>query len=152
MSWGRKKKQEEKPVTIQPPKCQHLWKDFPWYFKSVYNQGFYGGNNNLSIKIYEPYVCARCKERKDILLEDFSFNDTNLTYEKALKKVEHFEEKYKGHWAERAIVEDMIFDFQMVDRQALEWLGYLKKFGQEDGTKLVLERGNGEKVEVKLGD
>ena len=150
MAWGRKKKQKE-PIAVQQQECLHLWKDFPWYFKSTYNQGDYGVNN-LSIKIFEPYVCARCKERKDILLEDFSFNDRNLTYENALKKLAYFEKKYEGHWAEKAVVEDMIFDFQMVDRQALEWLGYLKQFGQKDGTKLVLERGNGEKVEIKLGE
>ena len=107
--FGNKKEQEQKP-----PECNHKWKDFPWYIQSTY----YSGQSSYNITIYEPYVCILCKERKDIVLSKLS--RTNETFEQCLEQVEIAEEEYKDHIQPRAVVEDMIHDFQMIDKAYLE--------------------------------
>lgn len=106
--FGKKKEQEQKPL-----ECSHKWKDFPWYMKGVHYS-----NNSCEIEIYEPYVCIKCKKRKDILL--YEFNRQNISWKEFEKLYDETEERYKDHIQLRAVVEDQIHDFQMIDKAYLE--------------------------------
>lgn len=65
----------------------------------------------------EPYVCIFCKKRKEIVLENFTLVEINKV--KTDDTLNRFKEKYKSFVRDRAIVEDEINDFQLVDREAL---------------------------------
>lgn len=107
--FGKKKKQEQKP-----PECKHKWKDFPWYMKGVY----YNDYHSCRIRMYEPYVCIKCKERKDILLNEIE--QQNISWKEFEKLYNEIEECYKDHVQLTCIVEDQIHDFQMIDKAYLE--------------------------------
>lgn len=135
--WGKKSKRQE-PIEF---KCNHKWQDFPWYIQATY----FAGTRRFELKIVEPYVCIHCKERKDIVLhcverDGYSWND-------AEKLLEECWEKYGEHCQDRPIVEDMIHDMQMVDRQYLEILQSLhpEKFG-----KLISNVENGQLPDLKI--
>ena len=122
-NWGKKAKNTDKPVEF---KCNHKWRDFPWYIQATY----FAGTRRFELKIIEPYVCVHCKERKDVVLhhverDGYSWND-------AEKLLAECWEKYGEHCQDRPIVEDMINDMQLVDRQYLEILKSLhpEKFGE----------------------
>lgn len=124
----RKKKGEEQPVEIYKPKtCQHKWRDFPWFIE--YGRRVNGYSYKYFVTVYEPYVCIYCKERKNVPLENFeSSNYTSIETEKR-----RFENEYKDYIKPRAVVEDMINDMQLVDRQ---WLKIVDKLKEDP--KLVL--------------
>lgn len=144
------KRKNRKQITSSATECQHLWKDFPWYIEGEFNDN--KSQTEYNIFIYEPYVCVKCKERKDIVLNKVYGKGIYATHEGFKEKFNDLRKKYADYCLDKVIIEDMINDFQMVDRRALRWLGYMKQFGQEDDLKLVFERANGEKVEIKLGD
>ena len=112
MGWLFNRKKKE--TTLEKKECNHKWKDFPWYIQSTY----YPESSSYNIAIYEPYVCILCKERKDIILSKLSH--TGETFEQCLEQIETAEEVYKDHIQPRAVVEDMIHDFQMIDKAYLE--------------------------------
>ena len=112
MGWLFNRKKKE--TVLKKKECNHKWKDFPWYLKSTY----YSGQSSYNIAIYEPYVCILCKERKDIPLG--SISRTNETWEQCVEEVESVEEEYKDHLQPHPVVEDMIHDFQLIDRAYLE--------------------------------
>lgn len=105
--------------------CNHVWKDFDWYTESTY----YAEDKLISIRIIEPYVCVRCKKRKNVSIHYIE------TYAKSRKEsqeiLEDFKRPYKHRLKERAFVEDEINDFQLVDRDTLEVLRKLNpsKYG-----------------------
>lgn len=68
--------------------------------------------------MYEPYVCIHCKERKNIILNEIS--RMNVTWEDCLEEEEAVEERYKDYLKPKCVVEDMIHDFQMIDRAYLD--------------------------------
>lgn len=113
----RKKRSDETPVA--PPICMHKWKDFPWYITYTCN------GRNLEVNIKEPYVCIYCKDRQDKNLMSFSCVVSNV--EDRDKTIEEIKEKYKEYLQPKAIVEDMVNDFQMVDRQ---WLEFAERLSQ----------------------
>lgn len=96
----------------KPTVCNHKWKDFPWY-------SLYGiENGRYYFKIYEPYVCIKCKERRDELL--MRMNCT--TSKERDRKLEEYHEKYKNKLLDLVEVEDMVKDEQLVDREYLKLL------------------------------
>lgn len=122
-NWGKKQTIEAKPIEF---KCNHKWKDFPWYITALY----YEDTHAFDLKIIEPYVCIHCKERKDIVLH--SVSRANFSWKQASTLLEECEEKYGEFCQPRPIVEDMIHDMQLVDRQYLEIAEslYPEKFGK----------------------
>jgi hypothetical protein len=112
MGWfNRKPKVEE--VKPQKPVCNHKYKDFPWFYKARYNTS----TKELIFKVWEPFVCIHCKERINRLL--YERNSHYKTYEEADDYVTQFREKYADRMEEEVVVEDMIADMQLVDRDYL---------------------------------
>lgn len=108
--WPFTKKSKEPP---KPVECRHHWKDFPWYYEATYYKDTY----RLEAKLIEPYVCIHCKERKNVTLKEHQ--RVNLSYDEANELIDEWREKYKNYMEDRAIVEDMIHDMQLVDREYL---------------------------------
>ena len=113
--WNRKKKQ---PAPVEY-KCNHKWRDFPWYVSAMY----YEDTRKFELKIVEPYVCVHCKERKDVVLHEVT--RAGYSWDDALELLEDCDKKYGEYCEPRPIVEDMIHDMQLVDRQYLEILASL---------------------------
>ena len=112
MGWfNRKSKVEE--VKPQKPVCNHKYKYFPWFYEARYNTS----TRELTFKVWEPFVCIHCKERINRLL--YERNSHYKTYEEADDYVTQFREKYADRMEEEVIVEDMIADMQLVDRDYL---------------------------------
>ena len=112
MGWfNRKSKVEE--VKPQKPVCNHKYKDFPWFYEARYNTS----TRELTFKVWEPFVCIHCKERINRLL--YERNSHYKSYEEADDYVTQFREKYADRMEEEVIVEDMIADMQLVDRDYL---------------------------------
>ena len=112
-SWRKKLKNSDKPVEF---KCNHKWQDFPWYMQATY----YEDTRKFEIKLIEPYVCVHCKERKDVILHHLERD--NYSWDDAEKLVDDCWVKYGKYCKDRPIIEDMIHDMQLVDRQYLEIL------------------------------
>lgn len=121
-NWGKKSKNTDKPVEF---KCNHKWKDFPWYVSAKH----YEDVRQFELKIIEPYVCIHCKERKDVVLHEVT--RANCSWDDALELLIDCDKKYGEYCQPRPIVEDMIHDMQLVDRQYLEIFASLhpEKFG-----------------------
>lgn len=104
------KKKKAKKIT-----CNHKWKDFSWYI-TVEDK-----ITKSCVRVYEPYVCIHCKERKDEVIFEriFQYNFDVENYVKNLQK------KYPQI---KPIIEvnDEIADFQFVDRQYLAIAGVLQ--------------------------
>ena len=127
--WNRKKKKDEQPS--MPPPCRHRWKDFPWYINAEY----FSGIDRFEFRVYEPYVCIYCKERQDKLIFEFI---SSISKKEANKYIEDFEEKYDEHLKDRVIVEDMITDMQLVDREYLNIYESLKTLNPDKTPKLTI--------------
>lgn len=141
----------EKPV--EPPKCQHKWRDYDWYMEYTFDRN--PGLNCwiLSYKIFEPYVCTLCHDRNNVRLEEgrtsvASKDDLAM----ALSKIMSLYPKIKA----RAIVEDEINDDIHVDREYLKWADFLAgrreaPGGKDIQLKLEYERSGADAVERKEG-
>lgn len=136
-NWGKKSKRQE-PVEI---KCNHKWQDFPWYVQAIY----YEDTRRFDLKLIEPYVCVHCKERKDVVLHHVERQ--GYSWDDAEQLLAECDEKYGEHCEARPIVEDMIHDMQLVDRQYLEILKslYPEKFG-----KLASDVKDGQLPDLKI--
>ena len=112
MGWFKRKAkvEESKPQKLV---CNHKYKDFPWYYEASYNTN----TRYLVFKIIEPFVCIHCKERTDRVLYDH--HSYYKTYDEANDYVTEFKKKYAEHMEDRVIIEDMIADMQLVDRDYL---------------------------------
>lgn len=133
--FSKRKKTEETPKVIEPRPCQHKYKDFPWYTDGTYNEN----TKVLDVSIIEPYVCIHCGHRKDVVLDHFSriFGK----FEEAEKFYDDFQDgKYTNMIEKKAVVEDMINDMVLVDRQYIEI--YMRLHGEESNKN--------EKFEVNL--
>lgn len=149
MGWLFRKKEDkavfEKPK-VEVPECNHVWKDFPWYVAANY----YVNTHRQACELYEPYVCAKCKKRKDVLLDSRSWMP--VSPEEGSMLCCGFKETYKDHIAERGVIEDLINDYQLVDRTELEILEFLH--GNLNGSKdifLSITHNDGTETKVKVG-
>ena len=113
MAWFRKKQRskEEKGV----PTRNHKWKDFPWYMSGKYNYE----TRYATLEIVEPYVCIHCKERKDVVLH--SIARANYDWEDTKELLDTADKLYGKYCEPRPVVEDMINDMQLVDREYLKF-------------------------------
>ena len=117
--FNKRPKKSEKKVnpTYVPPvrECNHKYRDFPWYTDGTYNYD----TKVLDVSVIEPYVCIHCGHRKNVVLDHFCriFED----FEEAEKFYDDFQDgKYTNMIEKRAVVEDMINDMVLVDRQYIE--------------------------------
>ena len=142
--WNIFRKRKESQAEAPPlPACIHTWKDFPWYMTQKWNANpveivdhfaYDGPKGTLTIQIIEPYVCAHCHERKDIILT--TSVTRNIPYRQTNQIVEQFFETYKDRIQPVAVVEDMINDFIYVDREKLDILDRLRQIKKKEGSEL----------------
>ena len=104
------KKKKAKKIT-----CNHKWKDFSWYI-TVEDK-----ITKSCVRVYEPYVCIHCKERRDEVIFERIFQ-YNFDVENCVKNLQ------KKYPQIKPIIEvnDEIADFQFVDRQYLAIAGVLQ--------------------------
>ena len=104
------KKKKVKKIT-----CNHKWKDFSWYI-AIEDKGY-----KHYVRVYEPYVCIHCKERKDELIFERNFywiTDRDSAIKNLQKKYPQIKPIIE--------VNDEIADFQYVDREYLAIAGVLQ--------------------------
>lgn len=135
MSWFKKKKEvhsseKETSILYTPEKCEHLWWDSSPYF--IFSWRAYHDERNwkkekekqlgcLTAKIYETYICCKCKERDDTVLQTIEIED--ITRDNALIEIEKRKAEYKDFCKPRAEVEDKINDvLHNIDRELLNTL------------------------------
>lgn len=121
MRWPFRKKIDP-PVLIEPLPCNHKWYDFPPFLDYTLSQ------NVLHVWITEPYICIYCKEREDKRLVDDTYGGVSKAGAEDI--LNHYKKEYEGLLKPVGVVEDMVNDFQMVDKQSLEiaqQLGFIKK-------------------------
>lgn len=120
--------------------CDHKFRDYNWYLK--YKVGYINGKRKFSYTIYEPYVCVKCGERKDIELESaevdcfegFDLKGTLDAIQKAYPKIRPLAE-----------IEDEIGDDIRVDHEYLKWHDFVT-----GRTSKPLNYGDDGKIELKL--
>lgn len=105
-------KELSKPLCQQKGSKGHFYRDFPPYI--IWN---FDGDNPY-IKIKEPYVCCYCHERVDKILQSYSWNH-HVKWDQFDKALEQIKKEYKDIIKPIAVVEDMVNDAIMVDRQKL---------------------------------
>lgn len=122
----KKKAPEPEPIKIKTP-CEmfgHLWQDFPWFMEDSYDRD---RNYESHIEIIEPYVCRICHEIKKVKI--------GASYE-SCKRSEHDErkkrisEEYANYLKPIPVVNDMIQDAILVDRERLQIWNDLKNKGE----------------------
>jgi hypothetical protein len=108
------KKKKVKKIT-----CNHKWKDFSWYIIIQKEEKFL--NKFYTVRVYEPYVCIHCKERRDEAIFERIFQ-YNYEVENCVKNLQ------KKYPQIKPIIEvnDEIADFQLVDREYLAIAGVLQ--------------------------
>lgn len=117
----RKKKRQEDPALamLETMKCLHKFQDFPWYIEGLFKFCDYDFNyGKQTISIYKPYVCIHCKERKDVLLQEM--HNAHMTEAEGDQWYNAVRKQYAEHIKPRPVVEAMINDMQLVDREYLE--------------------------------
>lgn len=115
--WIKKKEDTSVPPIILT-KHEHLWQDFPWYID--FNWDTY----DYSVQIVEPYVCAYCRERKNIIL-DVRKGHSDRPGKVVSAIISTWENEFKRHIKPKAEVEDMINDFQHIDKVGLSYFHML---------------------------
>lgn len=122
-----KRKTREPPVFV-PPECPHTWKDFPWYMRGEWiTYGVGQQNGEFTLKISEPYICVHCKKRKDVDL--LNLTKMNISLKEANDILDTYEKRYKDELKPIPVVEDMINDYILVDREKLEIVEKLRNCG-----------------------
>lgn len=125
MSMWPFRKKDDQPAPA-PQACNHKWTDFPWFIDYSYTNA-----RSLRVMIKEPYVCVHCKKRKDVTLFDRTWS--GLKYKDAMDIVSEYEREFENNLLPQAVVEDMINDMQLVDREYLFILDKLRNAGNQGG-------------------
>lgn len=131
LPWMKKKNKTEisptganSNLTPPPQICKHTWKDFPWYIEGRYSK-YASGSSNYTMEVKEPYVCIYCGKREDKLLERIERD--NITLQQADEILQNTTAMYTEYCKPRAVIEDMINDFKLVDPQTLYYYELLHK-------------------------
>lgn len=117
MGWFCKKQKDssQRLISPQPTTCQHHYKDFGWYLKNTHIVDSYGNSVKYTTQIVAPYVCIHCKHREDRILNIYE-----------VRRKEQFEflvadlAKDFPKLRTKAIIEDEINDFQLIDAEYLK--------------------------------
>ena len=150
----KKKKQNELPnennkkIEIEiPDPCTvfgHIYRDFPPFLKYSWN----GKSDYSTISIQEYYICTRCKNRQTMTLLSRSYKGYDQDY--FFDQIKELKKEYKEILKPEAIVEDMVNDTIMVDRQKLKFWDQLHspdKLDKEPFTFKLNDRPYGELID-----
>ena len=123
------KKQSTSISTSQ--ECNHKWIDFPAFIRENHNTY----DNTYTIQVIEPYVCIYCKQRKNETI----WYEEGKCYD-VINKINSIKKELSKHnfIKPSIVVEDMVKDFQNVDRDYLAWYDYLHNQGKRPDIKLKL--------------
>lgn len=112
MCWPFKKKPIEQV-------CNHKYKDFPWYIIYSYEKQWTGHDEYEAMyyfKVMTPYVCIKCKHRKEEQLYYFEAGSAERRDQRMQELVDRYPDKIKP----AVEVEAMVKNEQLVDREYLE--------------------------------
>lgn len=116
-------KNKDDSVAVNPPpqihKCDHKYKDFPWYYRALYDVSSCEGD----MKVFEPYVCVKCKQRIDEELFHIHQHTSQIKFKEYIDK---FVEEYSDKLLPEVEVNDMIADYRLVDRDYLRILDAIR--------------------------
>lgn len=118
-------------IQDKPPECQHKYKDYDWYLE-------YEVPNNKNIfkyRIFEPYVCLLCGDRKNVKLEEGIIPLNERSYYDILEMMRKSYPKIRN----RADIEDEIQDDIHVDKEYLKWHEFLRNGGSVQDQKIELK-------------
>jgi len=123
--FGKNKKAKE---------CVHKYKDFPWFTctKKYYSPN---GDSGYEVRIVEPYVCIHCGNRVDKILSSYGGFTYKTDADKAADKLAL---QYSDYIKDKCIVEDMVNDLVLVDKQYLKYYEMVKN-GKIELPKLELK-------------
>ena len=126
--WLRRRK--ERPTIGPPPlpACMHVWKDFPWYLYIEREPYDDRRHFDVRIQIFEPYVCAHCGERKNVEL--YNMFRSYLVQDDINRILNSIDDLYGENIRPKPVIEDMINDYILVDR---EKLAILEKIQNRNG-------------------
>ena len=93
---------------------KHLYRDFPPY--TVYDWN--GSHEPSYIFLKEPYVCVYCGKRKDVELEKWTYRE--WSFDNFLDEYHNFQKRYDSITKPHGVVEDMVNDAIMLDREKLK--------------------------------
>lgn len=141
MLWFNKKKPQ---IPKHSPECEHKWQDFPWILHGDYDPV----RHTEHITLTEPYVCIHCGKRKDVKL--YELLRSAMSRDEAEKLYDTIYSKFSDRIEHAAIVEDMIADMQLVDREYLKYYNIvhggadaLERIKQGRGLEPIKKGGNG---------
>lgn len=109
----------------KPKECKHKYKDFPWFIALERDERSI--LERYRLKVVEPYVCLLCKKRTDVVLSCVP----NVDVDNMDDKIKALKNLYKDKIEERAVVEDMVSDCQLVDKSFLESYEYSQKVTED---------------------
>ena len=136
----------EEKVEMRPP-CEifgHNWRDFPPFLEYAWN----GSSGESTIKIKEYYVCTCCHKKETKLL--FSRLYKGYDHDYFFDQIKELKKEYKEILKPEAIVEDMVNDAIMVDRQKLKFWDQLHstdKLDKEPFTFKLNDKPYGELID-----
>ena len=107
------KKKENRPTV-----CNHKYKGFPWYIVTSYHDSNRYETRydwRYTLEVRAPYICIKCKHRRDERLQYYESGDSD----KRDEKVEELRVKYPEKIRPSVEVEGMIKDEQLVDEEYL---------------------------------
>lgn len=102
----------------------HLWQDFPWIMEDSYDRN---RTYESHIEIIEPYVCRICHEIKNVKIGSFYESCKRTEHDEKKKRIS---EEYANYLKPVPIVNDMIQDAILVDREKLQIWNNLKNKGE----------------------
>lgn len=138
--------EQETIAEIKSP-CEifgHNWRDFPPFLEYDWN----GRSNHSTIVIKEYYICTCCKTRQTKILLSRQYQGYDQDY--FFNQVKELKEEYKDILKSEAIVEDMVNDAIMVDRQKLKYWDQLHAPEPPTKEPFELKIKETSKYEVKL--
>ena len=142
----RKKQQQQQQIIddsyermiaeLSKPYCQQKghkceYRDFPPYIEYHWESDGRG-----SIEMKEKYVCLYCHKIETKILSIWKFTNCNLT--EFNQAIDQTKKEYKNFIKPKAIVEDMVNDAIMVDRQKLEIWDNLHAPKEKDTGEIVI--------------
>lgn len=120
MGLFNRKQKLELPTVVKEIKtpCElghHLYRDFP----PTLRWGYF--SNKYSIKMIETYVCVMCGKRVDKEIAYTAWEGRAPTQDEVNEKIAEYKKDYKDLLEKPGVVEDMIQDAILVDRERLKY-------------------------------
>lgn len=114
--WSKLFKKKKAPVVQSS--CTlfgHIWQDMPWFFHSTY----YISDRRSEIYLKEIYICRVCHETKEVTLGEYI--TCNCSKRQHREKLSSLVEQFDNYIEPEAVIQDMIYDMKLVDREKLKY-------------------------------